>query len=535
MYGTLFGATQQYDNSCTTVPASSVEQAACKQELSPHLPASTLSRESVVIVKDDPSKLIVGGRKALLINPPIYDTQYWARWSQPHGLLRIASWLREHHGYTDLRLLDCLATNKKRQVRYRHRPDGIIQRGNIKRRMYEFGWPQKKLQQQLERHARGELFYPDEVWITSLMTYWWESTRDVVRLVQEVFDQPRPRIYVGGVYPTLCPDHANKNLSGTDEVIVVRGEICDEAANSWTDLSLYEDEIYETLPHYALVTGSRGCPYNCDYCAQRELNAGRRCVQYRDPQDIAEELRHKQEAFNIREIAFYEDNMLLSRDDFLARLDAIERLGLRFSFYAPEGIEPRLVDKELLTRMRQLGFKKMHLALETIDDSISRGWGRRQATAEAFDQAVEIAKESGFRIGNQDLNAFVLFGLPGEDLQAVVNTALYASHRVGSVVPMLFTPVPGSTLYKTHRDYLREEMGWDLHQLNGKLLPFLEYNQQSQYYPELQASDYLELESLMIHVNMSKVKQKCFDFAGDNPVANTFRRVVASGVQPICP
>jgi hypothetical protein len=43
------------------------------------------------------------------INPPIYDTQYWAYWSQPHGILKIATWLRSHHGYTDLRLLDCLA------------------------------------------------------------------------------------------------------------------------------------------------------------------------------------------------------------------------------------------------------------------------------------------------------------------------------------------------------------------------------------------------------------------------------------------
>jgi len=48
-----------------------------------------------MIVKDDVSKIIIGGRKALLINPPIYDTQYWARWSQPHGLLKVATWLRK--------------------------------------------------------------------------------------------------------------------------------------------------------------------------------------------------------------------------------------------------------------------------------------------------------------------------------------------------------------------------------------------------------------------------------------------------------
>ncbi len=29
-------------------------------------------------------------KTALLINPPVYNVQYWAQWSQPYGLLRIA-------------------------------------------------------------------------------------------------------------------------------------------------------------------------------------------------------------------------------------------------------------------------------------------------------------------------------------------------------------------------------------------------------------------------------------------------------------
>src|SRR5947208_4446567 len=34
-------------------------------------------------------------KTALLINPPVYDTQYWAEWSQPYGLLRIAALLKK--------------------------------------------------------------------------------------------------------------------------------------------------------------------------------------------------------------------------------------------------------------------------------------------------------------------------------------------------------------------------------------------------------------------------------------------------------
>jgi len=472
-----------------------------------------------MIIQNDPSRLLVGARKALLINPPVYDTQYWPHWSQPHGLLKVATWLRQQE-YTRLRLLDCLATNTRRRVGFRRR--GAVQRDDTERQVWEFGWPLKKLRSELERHARGELFRPEEIWITSIMTYWWESTRDVVRLVREVFGVPGPRVCVGGIYPTLCPEHAEAMLADEhDDVVIVPGEICDEAANAWTDLSLYRDEVYETVPGYAIITGSRGCPFNCAYCAQYKLNGGRIRVQHRDPLDIAEEIAQKQRDHGIREIAFYEDNLLFSRENFLARLDAIERHGLKLELYAPEGMEPRLVDRELLARMRAAGFSRLYLALETIENDVARSWNRRHATTEAFDRAVEVAQGCGFSVGAQDLNAFVMFGLPDEDLQAVVNTALYASHRVGSVVPMLFTPVPGSTLFEQHRTYLMEEMGWDLHQLNGKLLPFLEYNRR--HYPGLRASDYLELESLMMRLNSSKVYRKRFDLVGDGAVALAFR------------
>jgi hypothetical protein len=53
-------------------------------------------------------------KRALLINPPIYDVQYWAEWSQPHGLLKIGKYLREK-GY-ETYLIDCLFSDDKRLV-----------------------------------------------------------------------------------------------------------------------------------------------------------------------------------------------------------------------------------------------------------------------------------------------------------------------------------------------------------------------------------------------------------------------------------
>lgn len=474
-----------------------------------------------MIIRDNPSQVYQGATKAILINPPIYDTQYWAYWSQPHGLLKVATWLRSK-GYTHLRLLDCMTTDSKRKVRKRHYQ--VIERDDIRKRLYHFGWTIEELKQ----HLRETEFHPEEIWITSLMTYWWRSTQDVIQAIKEVYPTDTPRVLVGGIYPTLYPEHAEKNLgAGLDiQVDIVDGEICHDAANSWTDFDLYEnDSLYKVKPRYALVTGSRGCPFNCAYCAQLKLNHDDRRVKSRTPEDIIDEIQTKYEKYGVREIAFYEDNLLFNREEFMTRLSEIQRRGLKLTIYAPEGIEPRLVEYELISEMRKAGFKKLHLALETIDNDVAKGWNRRQATIEKFENAVQVAHKAGWTLGTQDLNAFVIFGIPDEDIQAAVNTALYASQKIGSVVPMLFTPVPGSILYEQHKDYLFREREdgtkWDLQDLNGKLLPFLEYNRQK--YPWLRASSYRDLEKLMMHMNSSKVQRFQFNFAAPNVVARSFR------------
>ena len=478
-----------------------------------------------MIIRDDVSRVLRGAASAILINPPIYDTQYWAYWSQPHGLLKIATWLKSK-GYARLRLIDCLATDDKRRVPMRRKH--VVERDDIRKQVYEFGMSLTDI----EKHLRSTDFVPDEIWITSTMTYWWESTRDIINVVKRVYPGHTPRILVGGIYPTLFPKHADKNLGADSDVdiVVVDGEICDDAANAWSDLSLYNDDpLYKTKPRYALITGSRGCPFDCSYCAQLTLNHGIRKVRGRTPEDVADEIEDKYMRYGVREIAFYEDNLLFNREDFLARLAEVRKRNLKISIFAPEGIEPRLVELDLLKEMRATGFKKLHLALETIDDEIARQWNRRQGTIERFEVAVEIARKAGWAIGSQDLNAFVMFGLPEENLEAVVNTALYASCKVGSVVPMLFTPVPGSSLFRQHEEYLFSRITadgrqWDLQDLNGKLLPFLEFNRAR--YSWVRGSDYLSLESFMMHLNNSKVRRRTFNLAGEGIVPSAFRRTL---------
>lgn len=458
----------------------------------------------------DPPPVRPGSRRILLVNPPVYDAQYWARWSQPAGLLRIATLLKERGYRVDL--LDCMEADVRGLVpKTRHRlADGRlheVQRDDILKRVYHFGLGWGEIRRRL-----GTFEPPHEVWIGSIMTYWWESTRDMVNTVREAL--PDARILVGGLYPTLAPQHACEHL---DADVVFTGEL-HHASDRWTDLTLYE-----RTPNYAILTTSRGCPWDCHYCAARALNGGSNKMRKREPEDVLAEIEDKM-ALGIRRFGFYEDNALALRGHLQRVLELIIERGYKLTLYAPEGFETRLLTEDLLRLMKRAGFEKVHLPFEALKEDTNLAWNRRHASTASFERALDAAIRAGFRPRTEELNAFVLFGLPDERLEDVLDSVVYTHHVIGSIIPMLFTPVPGTHIYREHEQYLHKEQGWDLQNLNGKFLPFLEYNQAR--YPELRASDYLDLESLMSILNDGKFLSRAFDLCDASVASTAFREIV---------
>lgn len=462
------------------------------------------------IIEDDESYSVPSGplgfRRALLLNPGVYDAQYWARWSQPAGLLRIATLLKAKGYHVDL--IDCMETDAKGKVRKSQRKvEGLSykQIGDTKKHLWHFGLQWDEVEERLRL-----LDPPDEVWIGSIMTYWWESTRDAVALVKHVF--PNATVIVGGIYPTLAPEHAQERL-GAD--IIFKGELS-EASHRWTDL-----DLYRTPPTYAILTTSRGCPWECNYCAARALNNGSNKMRQRTPEDVLEEIEHKMTHYGIKHFGFYEDNALALRGHLQSILELIIERGHKLHLYAPEGFETRLLNEDLLRLMKRAGFRKVHLPFETLKWDTNVSWNRRHASTASFEAALDAAIKAGFKPRTEEINAFVLFGLPDDNLEDILDNVVYVHHMVGSIIPMLFTPVPGTNVYKEHEDYLLGERGFDLQDLNGKFLPFLNFNQRR--YGNLRASDYYQLESLMTVLNNGKFLSRAVNICDDSVASRAFR------------
>ena len=481
---------------------------------------------------------------ALLINPPVYDTQYWAEWSQPYGLLRIAALLKGQ-GYKKVDFFDFMealpesgdssdALSKRFVPKQRihsdmpygeesgpvtkARPYLIEKDGHaLELFKYHFGKPWDQFERWVK--AKGLAKHPpQEIYISSVMSYWWESTRDLIQRLRRLMGK-KPKIIIGGIYPSIAPEHAAR-YTGAD--IIVVGEV-EEANDLWTDLS-----VYRKKPAYAIITPSRGCPYNCHYCAAKTINGGSQKVRFRTVDDVFAEMTHKYERFGIRDFALYADFLLIRfQDNLIPLLKRIANAKVPWRLYAPEGLDTRFLaqSQELCDLLKATRFQKIYLPVENIDDDILLSLNRRHVKLKHVLEATEKIARAGFRLRQMEVNGYCLYGLPGEKISNVVETTLFVSEVIGSIIPMLFAPVPSTHLFDQYRDYYRKE-GWcepggavrDLHLINGKLYPFIKMNEGS-------VNDYIELQRLMFMLNQN-YRSRSFNVFGDSEVAGSFRRAI---------
>src|SRR5439155_5481995 len=104
---------------------------------------------------------------------------------------------------------------------------------------------------------------------------------------------------------------------------------------------------------------------------------------------------------------------------------------------------------------------------------------------------------------------------------------VFISQTIGSVIPMLFAPVPSTQLFEKYRDYYASR-GWcerdgtvrDFHLLNGKIFPFLKMNEGS-------VSDYVNLQRMIFMLN-ENYRGQSFNPFGDGAVSTAFRQIVGT-------
>lgn len=418
----------------------------------------------------------------LLINPWIHDFAAYDFWAKPLGLLTIAGLLRDHG--CRVSYIDCLdrfhphASPGDPLARYGRGPylktkiSKPPQLQDIPRNYSRYG-----IKPEWFRHDLEQLPEPDLVLVTSLMTYWYPGVVEAISIIREIF--PHAPIVLGGIYATLCPDHARKQ-SGADQIVAgpVESSLFD-LLKSYTGQSLkptFDSQDLDTYPYpaldlqhkinYAPILTSRGCPFRCAYCASHILEPRR---MQRSPESVVEEINFWNNKYDVRNFVLYDDAFLMNAGNHsIPILEKIIKTDFKIHFHTPNAVHIRGITSETATLMHRAGFKTLRIGLETTEFEQRQDIDRK-VTAREFEQAVGHLKKAGFE--KKQVGAYLLCGLPGQHITEVESSIKIVTQA--GITPILahYTPIPQTKLWPTAVNASRYDLESDPIYTNNAIFP----------------------------------------------------------------
>ncbi len=391
----------------------------------------------------------------LLINPWITDFAAYNFWIKPLGLLYIASHLRGN-GYR-VTLIDCLDL----QIKTRRYGDGKFFKKeigkplpvkSIPRKYSQYGIPEEIL---LKRFSILE--EPDLICVTSGMTYWYPGVFKIIEIAKKLF-RGVP-IILGGIYATLCYEHA-KRFSGADivfqggresdvlKLISVQTQFRNPHSAIQIDSLPYPAfDLYPRLNYVCLAT-SRGCPFQCTYCASRFLTQG---FTRRDPLKVVDEMEYWTMQCRIHNIAFYDDALLIEPSKhFIPIMKEVIKKGIHCNFHAPNAIHIREIDEEVADLLFRGGFKTIRLGFESSNKTTQIETGGKVDNQE-FRQAIKHLKRAGY--SGEEIGVYIMIGLPGQRVGEVEESIAFVKESGAKPILVEYSPIPQTPLFQKAKQF----------------------------------------------------------------------------------
>jgi radical SAM superfamily enzyme YgiQ (UPF0313 family) len=238
--------------------------------------------------------------------------------------------------------------------------------------------------------------------------------------------------------------------------------ISDLSSIPMPDWDQIDPRFYQKAPHggvvkyfpLAPIMTTRGCPYECKFCASPLL--WKRRIRYRNPKEVVDEIEYLVNTKGTKEIQMEDDNFTLKREHAEAVCKEILKRNIHVAWSTPNGIRADRVDEKLLRLMKKAGCYAVAFGIESGNQEILANIHKLESL-ETIEKAVRLAHKVGFIT-----QGFFIFGLPGETKDTIRNTINFAKRiPLDKAQFLTLDVIPGSALWEELR--FRNKVNWHIH------------------------------------------------------------------------
>jgi len=417
--------------------------------------------------------------RILLINPWIYDFAAYDFWLKPLGLLYVGKILKEmgHEVFLidllnrhDPDLPKFIRVPKDKRYGTGKFPSEVISKPPqlkfIPRKYKRYGAPPEYLEWKLKEIGKIDL-----VMITSMMTYWYPGVWDTISFIKQRVNAP---IILGGVYVNILPNHAKKSPAdfiypwvepfNIPDILKKLGLKAKEVPQNWFEEYDPMYELYDKVGYLVFIT-TIGCPFKCTYCMVPKLW---KKFMKRSPEKVVAMIEKYVDVFKVKDIVFFDDAILVDKDNFKKILKLIIKKNIKANFHLPNGIHARFLTDEIAYLMKEANFKTIKLGYETS------GKLQKKTGGKVFDEdiihAAKILRKYGFT--SDEVSAYIMINMPGQKLEDVLKAIEICENEGIGFSLNEYTPIPGTEDWKKllNNGIISEEVDPIL--LNNSILPF---------------------------------------------------------------
>ena len=320
----------------------------------------------------------------------------------------------------------------------------------------------------LEIRERIKDFKPDFVGVSCLLTRQAHNAHRICKLAKEV--APRIQTLVGGSHPSALPARVLEDPN-VDHVVIGEGEVAildivtgkksgivnggrvDTRTLPWPARHLFPMERYLKMhmptsvysPHDRVtqIEFTRGCPFNCCFCATTQFRGSYR---KREIEDCLAEIRFLKDEYEIEELDIIDSNLIVDKRWTKEFLNGIKEIGIAWA--NPGGIWVGGLDEELVWLMKESGCYQLSLAIESSTPRILKEVIGKPTNLDQVEPVVRACRKAGI-----DMHAFFVVGFPEQTREEIINDYGFAK-RMGftSASFNIICPLPGSRIYEQYKD-----------------------------------------------------------------------------------
>jgi len=196
---------------------------------------------------------------------------------------------------------------------------------------------------------------------------------------------------------------------------------------------------------WATISTSRGCPYNCVFCAVHTV-LGRK-YRTRSPQNVIQELETLVATYGIKQLDILDDNLTLDRRRVEQILDLMIERQLGIEWFTSNGVRADTLDENILMKMKRAGCKNLWLSPESGVQRVVDSIIKKRQDLKKVEEVVAICKKIGLKV-----DCYFVLGLIGETKEDMLQTIEYARKlkRMGAnrISPSIVVPYYGTQLYE---------------------------------------------------------------------------------------